>query len=69
MITFNTFNLRKDDDGKTFLDLEVTLTWHPQRIVMRHSFPATSDYFPPFINPNHESNSLMNNQQSEEQAS
>jgi hypothetical protein len=46
MVTFNSFQLRKDQDGKSFLDLEVTLTWYPQRIIMRHSFPATSDYYP-----------------------
>jgi hypothetical protein len=44
MVTFNYFKLRTTEDGKTFLDLEVTLTWHPQRLIMQYSFPATADY-------------------------
>lgn len=46
MVTFNSYQLRKDEAGKTFLDLEVTLRFHPQLTIMRFSFPATEDHKP-----------------------
>lgn len=44
MLTFNYAHIRKDDAGKTFLDLELKVNFPGQKIVIRNTFPATADY-------------------------
>jgi hypothetical protein len=44
MVSFNYANFRKDENGKTFLDLEIQAVFENQIIVIRNTFPATSNY-------------------------
>lgn len=43
MVTFNSYRVYKNEAGESFLDLEVTLSMHPQMMIMRFTFPATSN--------------------------
>lgn len=44
MVTFNYATIRKDEQGKTFLDLEIQAVLNYQAVIIRNTFPATSDY-------------------------
>jgi hypothetical protein len=42
--TFNYTNIRVDSDGMTYLDLEIQVLFNNQRILIRNTFPATSNF-------------------------
>lgn len=43
MVSFKSVNLRQDEEGKTILDLEVTVKKDSQTIILMFSLPATAD--------------------------
>jgi len=42
--TFNYANIRTDGDGLAYLDLEIQVLFNNQRILIRNTFPATSNF-------------------------
>lgn len=44
MLTFNYANIRAEENGKTFLDLEIQAMFQGQTIIIRNTFPATNDF-------------------------
>jgi hypothetical protein len=42
--TFNYANLRTDADGMTYLDLEIQVLFNDQKVLIRNTFPATSNF-------------------------
>ncbi len=60
MLTFNQANIRKDENGKTFLDLEIQAVMNDQVIVIRNTFPSTADYQQLFKSDNKENNEDAN---------
>ena len=46
MVTFNHAIIRKDEDGRTFLDLEIQAVFNDQTITIQNTFPSTADYLP-----------------------
>jgi len=44
MVSFNYANIRKNENGKAFLDMEIQAVFDNQIIIIRNTFPATSNY-------------------------
>jgi hypothetical protein len=44
MVTFNYANIRKDENGQIFLDLELQIALPDQRFILRNTFPQTVKY-------------------------
>jgi len=42
--TFNYANLRIDGDGMSYLDLEIQVLFNDQKILIRNTFPSTSNF-------------------------
>ena len=42
--TFNYANIRTDADGMTYLDLEIQVLFNDQKVLIRNTFPATSNF-------------------------
>ncbi len=44
MVTFNFATISTDENGKTFLDLEIQAVFNDKTVIIDNVFPATENY-------------------------